>query len=547
MQLFRPMWLDSVNEQFYIDYPHLRPDPEVENRKVQEKLAQKPQVLLQAAYDMVREQPWYGAGQQGYGNMPVVAENLLRSGQMPVVPESWQRNGNMPIVPENQQRNGQMPVVPVNQQRSGDTPVVPVNWQVPAAQGSKQTPVPSRNVTDWRFRALTAPPVGQTGTATASMFPDAPTSDAKSDVPLIAYSATSRKNRKLAEKRAAKPAELENRPEHDVLPADAVSQQAEEADVDMQIETLPPSPVIMEYMRKAKNAGTWSTELGMAAGLAFIEDMDREAENIQKQIHLIDQQTHAVYAKAEAAIAAGMENDPSVLEENRLRIQRRNILAMLQEPELIKRTLSKYRKVGYPTEMTSGYFARLLFESRPNLTPAEHMDEEAVMKWVAEACAYYPTEWLTRSMKAGKMQAGRSVRGHYTHSRNGQLHSILNLDSEQDDNATSFHEIVHRFEQVVPGLLAAEQAYYLSRTAGEAVVALKEYDDRYRSDEYTRPDHFADPYMGKDYAGFAASANSNRPCFELCSTGFQYLFTDVSKLKNDTHMIQWLFGLLLLI
>jgi hypothetical protein len=50
------MWLDSVNEQFYIDYPHLRPDPEVENRKVQEKLAQKPPVLLQAAYDMIREQ-----------------------------------------------------------------------------------------------------------------------------------------------------------------------------------------------------------------------------------------------------------------------------------------------------------------------------------------------------------------------------------------------------------------------------------------------------------------------------------------------------------
>jgi hypothetical protein len=107
--------------------------------------------------------------------------------------------------------------------------------------------------------------------------------------------------------------------------------------------------------------------------------------------------------------------------------------------------------------------------------------------------------------------------------------------------------MTHRFEWVVPGLLDAEKEYYLSRTAGEGVVALKEYDDGYRSDEYTRPDHFANPYMGKDYAGPAASANSNRPCFELCSMGFQYLFTDISEFKNDTHMIQWLFGLLLLI
>ena len=145
------------------------------------------------------------------------------------------------------------------------------------------------------------------------------------------------------------------------------------------------------------------------------------------------------------------------------------------------------------------------------------------------------------------MLVGHTKRAYDNQSGYGQLLSVLNLDSKQDDNATSFHEIVHRFEQVVPGLLAAEQAYYLSRTAGEAVVALKKYDKEYKSDEYTRPDHFADPYMGKDYAGPAANTNSNRPCFELCSTGFQYLFTDISKFKNDTHMIQWLFGLLLLI
>lgn len=112
-------------------------------------------------------------------------------------------------------------------------------------------------------------------------------------------------------------------------------------------------------------------------------------------------------------------------------------------------------------------------------------------------------------------------------------------------DTAAIHEMVHRFEQVVPGLLAAEQAYYLSRTKGEAVTPLIAYGE-YEDNEYTRVDHFSDPYMGKDYAGPAASANSNRPCFELCSMGFQYLFTDVSKLKNDTHMIQWLFGLLLL-
>jgi hypothetical protein len=45
------------------------------------------------------------------------------------------------------------------------------------------------------------------------------------------------------------------------------------------------------------------------------------------------------------------------------------------------------------------------------------------------------------------MLVGHTKRAYDNQSEYGQLLSVLNLDSKQDDNATSFHEIVHRFEQ----------------------------------------------------------------------------------------------------
>ena len=45
--LFQPLWDASINEQFYIDYPHLRPKQDVERRQRLKELAEAQMVSLQ--------------------------------------------------------------------------------------------------------------------------------------------------------------------------------------------------------------------------------------------------------------------------------------------------------------------------------------------------------------------------------------------------------------------------------------------------------------------------------------------------------------------
>ncbi len=82
--LFQPMWEEAVNEQYYIDYPHRRPDPEAENRKVQERLANVPPVILQAAYNKVRKEE--------QGPLVLLEDERGRNGANRQVPEPGDGN-----------------------------------------------------------------------------------------------------------------------------------------------------------------------------------------------------------------------------------------------------------------------------------------------------------------------------------------------------------------------------------------------------------------------------------------------------------------------
>ncbi len=53
--LFRPMWEAAVREQFYIDFPHWKPDPAAARRLVQERL--KPLIILEKVVRLTRSKP----------------------------------------------------------------------------------------------------------------------------------------------------------------------------------------------------------------------------------------------------------------------------------------------------------------------------------------------------------------------------------------------------------------------------------------------------------------------------------------------------------
>ncbi len=398
-------------------------------------------------------------------------------------------------------------------------------------------PVPSQDETGRRFRALTAPPAGQTGTAAIPTLTGDPASDARSEVPLVAYSATSRKKRKLAEKKAAKRAELANQQGNDVLPADTVSQQGEEADVDMRKDGPELSQTILEYIRKAKE-GILSNEELLAAGREVMNEMNNDVVLIKRQVDQIEQKID-VYKGQIDRITRIEDLDPELLDrEDQLCKQRKTLLEKLTPAGRLKHTLSKYRSMGFPSGMNADDFAFQQFGI--HLSQDSKQAENSPIKQFTDAFGFYPTDWLTHSIDNSKMTVQYANRGFYSFSQ-----CIITLKHKHMERATAYHELAHRFEAVVPGLLDAECAYYKTRTAGEATIPLNRYGV-YERGEFTKPDHFVHPYMGKVYADPHTFKQSNRTPYELCSMGFQYLFTEPELLESDKNMQEWLLGLLLL-
>lgn len=149
-------------------------------------------------------------------------------------------------------------------------------------------------------------------------------------------------------------------------------------------------------------------------------------------------------------------------------------------------------------------------------------------KVIEEAYSHYPTSWVEASIQAGTLTPKTEDRGYYSHSR-----SIIAISGRGDSALpTAYHELGHRFERTVDGILDQEREFYERRTAGETLEWL---GSGYRRDELTRRDDFIDEYMGKDYGG---------SCYELVSMGFEYAYSDPVELARDPEMQAWIYGLL---
>ena len=97
---------------------------------------------------------------------------------------------------------------------------------------------------------------------------------------------------------------------------------------------------------------------------------------------------------------------------------------------------------------------------------------------------------------------------------------------------TAFHELGHRFEDVVKGIYEAEDIFYKRRTAG---CPLEWLGTGYSKSEKTRKDEFLDTYMGKEYPD---------NFYELVSMGFEYAYTNPTILWQDEDFAQFIYGIL---
>ena len=212
-------------------------------------------------------------------------------------------------------------------------------------------------------------------------------------------------------------------------------------------------------------------------------------------------------------------------EKERIELQRK----LLQEQEnsynrsynstaMMKAVLEPYRPLG-PGEKT----------------PPQNYESEGssgagkVIRAINNVREAIPTDWV----KTGNSRpiAVRHVERGFFRADTDKDVIALSGDGRHLESV-AFHEMGHRFEHLYPEILALEKQFYERRTRGEALTHL---GPGYGAREYSRFDHFIDPYMGKDYGGSG---------YELLSMGMEAAFCGTYNLARDTDFQDFIFGIL---
>jgi len=126
-------------------------------------------------------------------------------------------------------------------------------------------------------------------------------------------------------------------------------------------------------------------------------------------------------------------------------------------------------------------------------------------------------------------------------SRNGRSYcnyqqGVTMAPGTENSTWTAVHETAHYMEDSIPGMYARVQEHINSRTQGEAYQPLAKLTGAgYDADEVSKPDSFADAYMGKDYGGKAD---------EFISMSVQKMYEDpVGFAKADPQSYNFTMGL----
>ena len=267
----------------------------------------------------------------------------------------------------------------------------------------------------------------------------------------------------------------------------------------------------------------FDSEIQERKKLASIDDYTGEIDKLRQEYRTLgteyfDKDLEFQYAKLyKRANVDELEKESKALKKKRdetaKKIEELEKKQEDQKSAALRSVLSEIRTLGGVTKDNMKQYMKL---SKGGKTADATID----------AMNFYPADWLKDSAGFGitlkpKWNNGRA----YYSPADGEIR----VDERR---GTCIHELGHRFEQVVPGIREAEQAFYAERTAGESLQWL---GYGYSRSEVTRKDKFISPYMGKDYGGQA---------FELVSMGFQYAYTDYDKLSQDEDMRDWILGIL---
>ncbi|MBC2241826.1 phage minor head protein [Listeria booriae] len=141
----------------------------------------------------------------------------------------------------------------------------------------------------------------------------------------------------------------------------------------------------------------------------------------------------------------------------------------------------------------------------------------------------FPDDWVTKSNQAGSLLVKNVNRGYYMHDNQ---EATIALNAKHNTFGTALHEMGHRFEYIIPGLVDAEKQFYTRRTLNEPLVHM---GPGYNKKEQTRIDNFIRKYMGKDYDGRA---------YELFSMGIEGLYSLSYDIYKDEEYLHFILGVL---
>ena len=178
----------------------------------------------------------------------------------------------------------------------------------------------------------------------------------------------------------------------------------------------------------------------------------------------------------------------------------------------LKQTLGQFRTMGVGSH---------------DLKKEHYANRGTLRDVVTTAYDHYPSDWVEASIKKGELSISKVSRGFYD-----GYEIAIDSDSAKEQIECAFHELGHRFEDVVKGIYEAEDVFYKRRTAG---CPLEWLGTGYSRSEKTRKDNFIYAYMGKEYPD---------NFYELVSMGFQMAYTEPTVLWQDEDFAQFIYGIL---
>jgi hypothetical protein len=162
-----------------------------------------------------------------------------------------------------------------------------------------------------------------------------------------------------------------------------------------------------------------------------------------------------------------------------------------------------------------------------------------LVKAMRYAEAGYPTDWVEKAK--GSVKLVEVNRGFYNHGLRKVALSpgVGQIGEDGSFGRVADHELGHRMEQMVPGLLAAQQAILWDRTSS-GKIGSRTRDGKtpiYRgTSELGWKDDFPEHYTGKDYGNYA---------YEVFTTTKESLTSGSTYLDDDLR--HWVLGVLALL